>query len=173
MSRPESDRPPRDRGASRSEIERLRARIDAVDDAILARLNERAELVAEVGRAKQAEGAAVYEPTRERRIVERLRAENPGPFPSAALALVFREIISGTRSLEETIRVAYLGPEGTFSHQAAREHFGALAVLCGVASISDVFAAVESDAPTSIASRSRTPPRVWSRRRSIRSATAR
>jgi chorismate mutase/prephenate dehydratase len=144
MSRPESDRPPLDRGGSRSEIERLRARIDAVDDAILARLNERAELVAEVGRAKQAEGAAVYEPTRERRIVERLRTENPGPFPSAALAPVFREIISGTRSLEEAIRVAYLGPEGTFSHQAAREHFGALAQLCAVTTISDVFAAVES-----------------------------
>src|SRR5262245_47505934 len=144
MSRAESDRPVRDRGGAPREIERLRARIDAVDDAILAQLNERAELVAQVGRAKQAEGSAVYEPTRERRIVERLRAQNPGPFPSAALAPVFREIISGTRSLEEPIRVAYLGPEGTFSHQAAREHFGALADLRGVASISDVFAAVES-----------------------------
>jgi chorismate mutase / prephenate dehydratase len=144
MSRAESDRPPRDRGAPQIEIERLRAQIDAVDDAILARLNERAALVADVGRAKQAAGAAVYEPTRERRIVERLRAENPGPFPSAALAPVFREIISGTRSLEEAIRVAYLGPEGTFSHQAAREHFGAIAQLCGVGTIPDVFAAVES-----------------------------
>jgi chorismate mutase / prephenate dehydratase len=144
MSRPESDRPPRDRGGSQIEIERLRARIDAVDDAILARLNERAELVAQVGRAKEASGSAVYEPTRERRIVERLGAGNPGPFPSAGLAPVFREIISATRSLEESIRVAYLGPEGTFSHEAAREHFGALAVLCGVASISDVFAAVEA-----------------------------
>src|SRR6266850_4980551 len=144
MSRAESDRPPRDRGASQIEIERLRARIDAVDDAILARLNERAELVAQVGRAKQVDGSAVYEPMRERRIVERLCAGNPGPFPSAGLAPVYREIISATRSLEESIRVAYLGPEGTFSHQAAREHFGALAVLCGVASISDVFAAVEA-----------------------------
>src|SRR5215470_17586352 len=114
MSWPESDRPPRDRGAPRSEIERLRAQIDAVDDEILERLNARAELVAEVGRAKQEQGAAVYEPTRERRIIERLRADNRGPFPSAALAPVFREIISGTRSLEDAIRVAYLGPEGTF-----------------------------------------------------------
>jgi chorismate mutase/prephenate dehydratase len=140
----QKDRPLRDRGAAQIEIERLRERIDAVDDEILARLNERAQLVAQVGEAKQAEGSAVYEPTRERRIIERLCAANPGPFPSAGIAPVFREIISSTRSLEEAIRVAYLGPEGTFSHQAAREHFGALALLSGVASISDVFAAVES-----------------------------
>src|SRR5688572_23072086 len=108
MSRADSDRPARDRGSSQIEIERLRARIDAVDDAILARLNERAELVQEVGRAKQAEGSAVYEPTRERRIVDRLRAGNAGPFPSEGLAPVFREIISGTRSLEEPVCVAYL-----------------------------------------------------------------
>jgi len=144
MSRAESDRPPRERAAPEIEIERLRARIDSVDDAILAQLNERAELVAAVGRAKRTLASAVYEPTRERRIIDRLRSDNPGPFPSAGLGPVFREIISATRSLEESIRVAYLGPEGTFSHQAAREQFGSLAVLCGVASISDVFAAVES-----------------------------
>jgi chorismate mutase/prephenate dehydratase len=144
MSRPKSSQPSRDPGASRVEIERLRARIDAVDDAILERLNERAALVVQVGQLKQGEGTAVYEPTRERRIVERLRADNAGPFPDDGLGPVFREIISASRSLEEPIRVAYLGPEGTFSHQAAREHFGALAGLRGVPTIPDVFAAVES-----------------------------
>src|SRR5438876_9903158 len=104
MSRAESDRPPRDRDGSQIEIERLRARIDAVDDAILARLNERAELVAAVGRAKQVDGSSVYEPTRERRIVDRLRAGNPGPLPSEGLAPVLREIISATRSLEQATR---------------------------------------------------------------------
>ena len=144
MSRAESDRPDRDRGASQIEIERLRARIDAVDDAIVAQLNERAALVQEIGRAKQAGGNAVYEPTREMRIVDRLRTGNAGPFPSEGLAPVFREIISATRSLEAPVCVAYLGPEGTFSHQAAREQFGALAQLRGVGTISDVFAAVEA-----------------------------
>ena len=144
MSRAESDRPDRDRGASQIEIERLRARIDAVDDAILAQLNERAALVQEVGRAKQAGGNSVYEPTREMRIVDRLRTDNAGPFPAEGLAPVFREIISATRSLEAPVCVAYLGPEGTFSHQAAREQFGALAQLRGVGTISDVFAAVEA-----------------------------
>src|SRR5262245_4288277 len=147
MSRAESERPLHDRAASQVEIDRLRARIDAVDDAILAQLNERAALVAQVGQAKQAEGSAVYEPTRERRIVERLCAGNPGPFPSAGLAPVFREIISATRSLEEPVRVAYLGPDGTFSHQAAHEPFGAPAGLCAVPSSSGAFPAADARPP--------------------------
>jgi chorismate mutase/prephenate dehydratase len=72
-----------------------------------------------------------------------LCADNPGPFPSAGIGPVFREIISATRSLERVLRVAYLGPEGTFSHLAAGERFGQLAELCGQASISEVFSAVE------------------------------
>jgi chorismate mutase/prephenate dehydratase len=126
-----------------AELERLRAAIDAVDRDLLAALNERARLVQEVGRTKRRGGTAVYEPTRERRIVEALRRDNPGPFPDAGLAPVFREIISATRSLEESIEVAYFGPEGTFTHQAAREQFGAQARLAPVPTIRDVFAAVE------------------------------
>ncbi len=126
------------------ELAALRERIDAVDAAILERLNERARLVDQVGRLKRGDVRAVYEPTRERRIVDGLRARNPGPFPDAGIASVFREIVSATRSLEAALRVAFLGPDGTFSHQAAREHFGALARFVGVASIGDVFAAVET-----------------------------
>ncbi len=133
--------------ASESECEAdladLRARIDAIDSEILARLNQRARVVQEVGRRKQASGSAVYSAGREQEIVARLGAENPGPFPADAIAPVFREIVSATRALEEVVRVAYLGPEGTFSHLAATQQFGASAELAGQVSIADVFGAVE------------------------------
>ena len=125
-----------------SELESLRREIDDVDLQILENLNERARLVQSVGRFKQDSGAQVYEAAREREIVDRLSAENAGPFPNAGLAPVFREIVSATRSLEEVLQVAYFGPEGTFAHQAARQQFGDLADLYGLPSIADVFAAV-------------------------------
>ncbi len=126
-----------------AELTDLRERIDAVDRAILDRLNERARLVQAVGDLKRDTRAAVYAPAREREIVETLARANDGPFPDAGLAPVFREIISATRSLESVLQVAYLGPEGTFSHLAANRQFGELAELMPVRSILDVFAAVE------------------------------
>jgi chorismate mutase/prephenate dehydratase len=126
-----------------AELERLRAAIDTVDRELLARLNERARLVQEVGRIKRDTGAPVYEPSRERRIVDALVRANSGPFPDAGLGPVFREIISATRSLEEPFEVVYFGPEGTFTHQAAREQFGAQVRLTPVPTVRDVFAAVE------------------------------
>jgi chorismate mutase/prephenate dehydratase len=129
--------------APAAEIDRLRAAIDATDRAILASLNERARLVQRVGELKRAGRSAVYAAARERDLVQALRAENPGPFPDAALPAVFREIISATRSLEAPLRIAYLGPEGTFSHLAARQVFGTQVELVGCASIPEVFAAVE------------------------------
>jgi chorismate mutase/prephenate dehydratase len=126
-----------------AELDRLRLEIDTVDREILACLNRRAQLVKAIGEAKRRAGRPVYAAARERDLVARLAVENPGPFPSAGLPHVFREIISATRSLEETLRVAYFGPEGTFTHLAARTTFGALAELKSVDSIAEVFAAVE------------------------------
>lgn len=128
--------------AGAAELERLRERIDAIDSAILEQLNERAEVVCEVGRVKQSSGSPVYEPRRELDIVARLTEANTGPFPDAGLAPVFREIISATRSLERVLRVAYLGPDGTFAHQAARQQFGEQADLVGVPTIADAVEAV-------------------------------
>ncbi len=129
--------------AHAAELERVRERIDAVDRAILAELNRRAELVREVGRLKTGRRDLVYRAGRERDLVEALLRENPGPFPSAALAAVYREIISASRSLEARLRVAYLGPEGTSSHVAAREAFGAQMEFVPVATLSEVIGAVE------------------------------
>jgi len=126
------------------EISALRRRIDAIDSEIMRMLNERARAVLELGDWKRTSGAPVYAPLREQQIVERLVEENPGPFPESGLAPVFREIVSATRSLEAPLPIAYFGPEGTFTHLAAKRRFGELAQLTGVPSISEVFAVVES-----------------------------
>jgi chorismate mutase/prephenate dehydratase len=129
-------------------LDRLRTQIDAVDGAILEALNQRAKWVLEVGRLKQSQGAAIYEAAREKRIVSRLVESNPGPFPNEGLGPVFREIISATRSLEEGLSIAYMGPEGTFSHLAATLKFGRTARFESVTTIGDVFAAVERETVT-------------------------
>jgi chorismate mutase/prephenate dehydratase len=143
MPKPGPSSPANVASETESELEELRREIDATDRAILERLNERARLVEAVGRWKRSQGRAVYTAARERDLVAALARANPGPFPNEGLAPVFREIISATRSLEERVRVAFLGPEGTFSHLAVRQQFGTLADLCPVGSIPEVFAAVE------------------------------
>jgi chorismate mutase/prephenate dehydratase len=122
------------------ELARLREAIDRVDVEILERLNERARLVTQVGEEKRTRRAPVYVAGRERDVIARLTERNPGPFPSGAIPHVFREIISATRSLEETVRVAFLGPEGTFSHQAVGRQFGAQIDLLPTGSVREVFA---------------------------------
>jgi chorismate mutase/prephenate dehydratase len=119
---------------------RLRADIDAVDRDILQQLNARASLVKQVGELKAHSGSSpVFVASRERDLIAALLAQNAGPFPDAGLPHVFREIVSATRSLEEVVRVAFLGPEGTFSHQAAVRQFGALADLVAALHIREVF----------------------------------
>jgi len=126
-----------------SPLRSLRVAIDSVDDRLLALLNERAKLAEEVAAHKQKHGGEFYVPARERAIIDRLQSENSGPFPDDAIRPVFQEVISACLSLEKGVRVAYLGPEATFTHQAVKRHFGtsALTVPCG--SIAAVFAEVE------------------------------
>ncbi|MCX5592753.1 prephenate dehydratase [Alcaligenes endophyticus] len=123
----------------------LRDRIDALDKQVLGLLNERARAALEVGKIKQDynEDEAILKPEREARIIRRLQAENPGPLTPAAVEAVWGQIISACRGLESVPRVAYLGPQGSFSEQAAYEHFGhALErLLCD--SFDEVFRSVE------------------------------
>jgi chorismate mutase/prephenate dehydratase len=126
-----------------AELARLRAEIDRVDRALLELLNQRAGLGRSVGELKERSGMPVYSAARERDILAGLVRSNPGPFPSAAIEPVFREIISATRSLERRLRICFLGPLGTYSHLAARRHFGESAELVPSGTIGEVFAAVE------------------------------
>jgi len=130
-------------GVEDAGLARLRSTIDAVDREILALLNRRAGHVLEVGALKRETGGVVYRADRERDLVAALIESNRGPFPSSALPAVFREIVSATRSLEQRLRVAFLGPEGTFSHMATREAFGSEVDLRPAPSLREVVAAVD------------------------------
>jgi len=123
----------------------LRQAIDAVDDQVLDLLNRRAALAAEVGRLKAAAapGALFHAPAREREVLARLEAASGGPFPVAAVRTVFQEIMSACLSLEKPLRVAFLGPEGTFTHLAARHQFGGSSQSLPLGTIQAVFQAVE------------------------------
>ncbi|MBI5135720.1 MAG: prephenate dehydratase [Nitrospirae bacterium] len=120
----------------------LRKRIDEIDEAILRLLNERAGVVLEVGRVKHRTNAAVHVPEREAAILQRLTGANPGPFPNDAVRAVFKEIISYCLNMEGPIRVAYLGPEATYTHLAARRYFGSGCQFVPCETIADVVQAV-------------------------------
>ena len=125
------------------DIQRLRADIDRLDDELLALIQRRAALAKKIGELK--EGTPVYRPEREAEILQRLSAQK-GVLPGERVVAVFREIISACRGLEEAIRVSYLGPEGTFSEQAVRKHFGRAVEAMPAASVDEAFRRCESGA---------------------------
>jgi len=125
-----------------AELARRRAAIDALDDEILARLSARAAHAQAIG-ALKGDGVA-YRPEREAQVLARLQAANPGPLSGEAVAGVFREVMSACLALEQRLRVAYLGPAGTFSHEAAAKHFGHGVEAIACPTIDDVVRAAES-----------------------------
>ena len=124
-------------------IGEIRKAIDAIDDSILELLNQRANLVIEIGRIKKEQKSEFHVPNREKEILDRLTSKNPGPFPNVSLQAVLREIFSASLSLEQPIKIAYLGPRATFSHLACIQQFGYSPQYVPVNSIREVFAEVE------------------------------
>jgi len=120
----------------------VRDAIDQVDQDLLALLNRRAALSIEVGRLKAGSDEPVFKPFREKEVLEKLTRLNPGPMPDEHLRAVYREIMSSSRRLQRTQKVAYLGPEGTFSYFAAASYLGRSAEFVPQPGIADVFEAV-------------------------------
>ncbi|MFW6155662.1 MAG: prephenate dehydratase [Planctomycetota bacterium] len=117
----------------------LRAEIDAVDAELVRLLNRRADVVVRVGKAKRQTGTAIYAPDREHEVLQRVRELNGGPLPDRTLTAIWRELMSGSFALEKPLRIAYLGPEGSFSHLAAMRKFGASVEYLPVADIRAAF----------------------------------
>ena len=124
----------------------LRVKIDAVDKALLRLLNERAGLAREVGEVKKLEGSVAFRPEREAQVIDGLKSSNPGPLKSSSVSPIWREIMSACRALETPTRVAYLGPAGTFSEEAALGFFGSSIVKVPCASFDEVFHATSAGA---------------------------
>jgi chorismate mutase/prephenate dehydratase len=125
-------------------LDRLRAQIDAINVKLVRLLNQRAKVAQAIGHLKQAGGAAIYQPARERAVLDKVSALNQGPLTGEHLRRIFVEIISACTALEHPLRVAYLGPEYTYSHEAARMRFGASAEFGAEPSIAAVFAALDT-----------------------------
>lgn len=133
----QNDDPARD-----TPLDGVREAIDTVDRDILALLNRRAGLSLEVGRLKAGSDEPVFKPFREKEVLEALSRENPGPLPDEHLRAIYREIMSSSRRLQRTQKVAYLGPEGTFSYFAAVSYLGKSADFEARRTIDEVFEAV-------------------------------
>lgn len=127
-------------------LSELRTLIDAVDQELLEVLNRRAALANEVGELKRVEGSPVFRPDREAQVIQTLQQANAGPLRGHNIANIWREIMSACRALEAPQRVAYLGPAGTFSEEAAQRFFGTSIAGVPCASFDEVFHATTAGA---------------------------
>lgn len=124
-------------------VDNVRKKIDLIDEKILSLLNERALESKKIGQIKKQKNQGIYAPHREKEVLDRLKNLNKGPITPNAIDAIYREVMSSSISLEKEVRIAYLGPEFTFTHQAAQKKFGASVQYLPCANISDVFAEVE------------------------------
>ena len=132
-----------------SKLDELRLRIDQLDQQLLELLSARANCASEVGALKRASNngdCQFYRPEREAEILRRIAEQNPGPLGDEEMVRLFREVMSACLALEQQLSIAFLGPEGTFTEEAALKHFGRSVRTCAMTSIDEVFREVESGA---------------------------
>lgn len=121
----------------------IREKIDQLDHQLVGLINQRLELAAEIGRIKRSTGGEIYVPERENAVLRKVAADNKGPIKNEALQAIYREIMSAAIALEKPLMIAYLGPEATNTHAAAMKKFGASVDYHAMATVSDIFTAVE------------------------------
>ena len=124
------------------DLKQFRDQIDAIDDQLLTLINARARLAREIGSLKS--GGPIYRPEREAQVLRRLMEHNSGPLLDEAVTAIFRSVMANCRALEKDLAVAFLGPLGTFSEEAATKQFGELTASVQCATIDEVFRMVEA-----------------------------
>ncbi len=125
----------------------IRQRIDEIDKSLQTLISERASCAAQVAKVKQQQGETghFYRPEREAQVLRAVMKRNAGPLADESIAGIFREIMAACLAYEKPLKVAFLGPEGTYTHSAAVKHFGSLIETQPVDSIEEVFRIVEAD----------------------------
>jgi chorismate mutase/prephenate dehydratase len=121
----------------------IREKIDTLDRQLVELLNQRLALAAEIGKVKRSAGGQIYVAEREDAVFRKVTAQNHGPIKHEALRAIYREIMSAAIALEKPLLIAFLGPEASNTHAAALKKFGASVNYHGMASVSDIFTAVE------------------------------
>ncbi len=120
-------------------LKNLRKKIDKIDTEMVSLLNKRAAIAKSVGKLKDSTKSGIYVPDREAEIYKNLSRENKGPLPEGALRAIYREIMSSSLALEKGLKIAYLGPEATFTNIAAMKKFGSQVSYLSCNSIAEVF----------------------------------
>lgn len=126
-----------------ADLNKHRDAIDTIDRDVVRLLSERVKHAGEIGKIKRAHGADYYDPSREAQVMEKLAKLNPGPLSNETLRAIYREVISASIALEKELTIAYLGPEATYTHQAAIRNFGVSLQHRAMKTIPDVFEEVE------------------------------
>src|SRR5688572_12595372 len=105
-------------------LQQLRNQIDKIDSQLVELINSRARVAQEIGKQKTDAGDEIFSPARESEVLARIVEINKGPLDERSVRAIFRELMSGSRAIQRSLRIAYLGPEYSFSHLAALERFG-------------------------------------------------